>query len=127
MGVTDPISDMLTRIRNAKIALHKEIYAPKSKMKLAVLDILKEQGYIEDFEERDNDVRVQLKYIQGRSAVTGLKRLSKPSCRKYVGYDGIPRVQNGLGISILSTSKGIMDGQKAKELKTGGELLCQIW
>lgn len=127
MGVTDPLSDMLTRIRNAKVALHKEIVAPKSKMKLAVLQILKEQGYVEDFEAGDFEIRVRLKYVQGQSAISGLKRISKPSCRKYVSCDGIPRVQNGLGISILSTSKGVVDGQKAQELKAGGELLCQIW
>lgn len=127
MAVSDPLSDMLTRIRNAKIALHKEIVAPKSKMKLAVIKILEDQGYIQGFEETDSDVRVVLRYVKGRSAITGLKRISKPSCRKYVGYDAIPRVQNGLGISILSTSKGILDGQKAQELQAGGELLCQIW
>ena len=127
MAVSDPLGDMLTRIRNAKIALHKEIQAPKSKLKLSVVQILKDQGYVDAFEEGDREIRVALKYVNGKSAITGLKRISKPSCRRYVGYDSIPSVQNGLGISILSTSKGILDGDKAKELRAGGELLCQIW
>ncbi|MFO7818061.1 MAG: 30S ribosomal protein S8 [Desulfovibrionales bacterium] len=127
MAVSDPLGDMLTRIRNAKVSLHKEVLAPKSKMKLSVVQILKEQGYVAAFEEMERDIRIVLKYVNGKSAVTGLKRISKPSCRRYVGYDSIPAVQNGLGISILSTSKGVLDGDQAKELQAGGELLCQIW
>jgi small subunit ribosomal protein S8 len=127
MAVSDPLGDMLTRIRNAKISLHKEVRAPKSKMKLAVIQILKDQGYVAAFEELERDIRVVLKYVNGKSAITGLQRISKPSCRRYVGYDSIPAVQNGLGISILSTSQGVLDGDRAKELQAGGELLCQIW
>jgi len=127
MSVVDPIADMLTRIRNAHLALHRELLVPKSKMKLAIAEILQAEGYIQGFEEGDREIRIQLKYVKGQSAISGLKRISKPSCRRYVGVDGIPRVQSGLGINILSTSKGVLEGQRAKEMNVGGELLCQIW
>lgn len=127
MSVSDPIADMLTRIRNAYMALHKEIIVPKSKMKLAIISILSEEGYLDTFEEREWDIRIVLKYVRGKPAITGLKRVSKPSKRKYVGTDEIPKVQSGLGINILSTSRGIFEGSRAHENRLGGELLCQIW
>jgi small subunit ribosomal protein S8 len=127
MSVVDPIADMLTRIRNAHLALHKELTIPKSKMKLAIAEILQDEGYIQQFEEQEREIRIRLKYVKGASSIAGLERVSKPSCRKYVGVDEIPRVQNGLGINILSTSKGVLEGQRAKEMNVGGELLCQIW
>ena len=110
--MTDPIADMLTRIRNAHLALHKEVSVPSSKMKEAIAAILKQEG---------------LKYFKGKPAIEGLKRMSKPGRRVYVGAHEIPRVQNGLGICILSTSHGVLAGDKAHQMKVGGELLCEIW
>ncbi len=125
--LTDPIADMLTRIRNAHLALHKEVSVPCSKMKEAMATILKQEGYVEDVRVEDRDITIELKYVKGRPAITGLKRISKPGRRVYVNHHGIPRVQNGLGICILSTSKGVLDGMTAHTQKTGGELLCEIW
>jgi len=127
MGMTDPIADMLTRIRNAHMALHKEVRVPASKMKKAILEILKREGYIEDFNLEGRDIIVKLKYVKGRPAITDLQRVSKPGRRVYVGVDEIPQVQNGLGICILSTSRGILEGSEAKKQRVGGELVCKIW
>ncbi len=127
MAVVDPIADMLTRIRNAHMALHKNVRIPQSKLKTAMAQILKEQGYIKDFQAEDRFIDIQLKYVHGKPAVSGLRRLSRPGCRQYVGVDEIPLVQNGLGINIVSTSQGIFDGHKAREQRVGGELLCEIW
>jgi len=125
--MTDPIADMLTRIRNAHLALHKEVSVPRSRMKEAIAAILKQEGYVEDVSVADRDITIQLKYHKGKPAISGLNRLSKPGRRLYVGSAQIPRVQNGLGICILSTSRGVLDGQTAQSEKTGGELLCEIW
>ena len=125
--MTDPIADMLTRIRNAHLALHKEVNVPRSKIKEAIASILKQEGYVEDVTTQDRTITIQLKYHQGKAAIAGLKRVSKPGRRKYVGVGEIPRVQNGLGICILSTSRGVMDGMSAREASVGGELLCEIW
>ncbi len=127
--LTDPIADMLTRIRNAHLALHKEVSVPRSKMKEAIASILKQEGYVEDYalDNNDRDIKIQLKYYKNRPAISGLKRISKPGRRMYVASDAIPRVQNGLGICILSTSKGLLAGEIAKNQKTGGELLCEVW
>lgn len=125
--MTDPIADMLTRIRNAHLALHKEVSVPRSKMKEAIAAILKQEGYVEDVAVEDRSITIQLKYHQGKPAILGLKRMSKPGRRVYVNFRGIPRVQNGLGICILSTSRGVLDGVSAQEAKVGGELLCEIW
>lgn len=125
--MTDPIADMLTRIRNAHLALHKEVNVPRSKIKEAIASILKQEGYVEDVTTEDRTITIQLKYHQGKAAIAGLKRVSKPGRRKYVGVGEIPRVQNGLGICILSTSRGVMDGVSAREASVGGELLCEIW
>lgn len=127
MAVNDPIADMITRIRNSLMALHKELYVPKSKLKLAIADILLNEGYINNFEELERDIRIELKYVQGVPAIKGLKRISKPSCRQYVGVKELPYVQSGLGINILSTSKGVIEGNTSKQYHVGGELLCQIW
>jgi small subunit ribosomal protein S8 len=123
MAVVDPIADMLTRIRNAHMALHNNVRIPTSKLKAALAEILKSQGYIMDYEIQDRFIDIKLKYVHGKPAVSGLRRLSRPGCRQYVGVDEIPLVQNGLGINIISTSKGIFDGQKAREQRLGGELL----
>ncbi len=127
MAITDPIADMLTRIRNAHMALHKEVKVPSSKMKRAILDILQREGYIEKYEEGDREVKIYLKYVKGKPAITELKKISKPGRRIYVGVEEIPRVQNGLGICILSTSRGVLEGKEAKRFNVGGELICQIW
>ena len=125
--LTDPIADMLTRIRNAHLALHKEVCVPRSKMKEAMASILEQEGYVEDVSVDERNITIALKYVKGRPAITGLKRISKPGRRVYVGAHQIPRVQNGLGICILSTSRGVLDGMTAQADKTGGELLCEVW
>lgn len=125
--LTDPIADMLTRIRNAHLALHKEVNVPRSKMKEALAAILKQEGYVEDVAVDGDVITITLKYQKGRPVITGLKRVSTPGRRVYVNSRQIPRVQNGLGICILSTSSGVLDGGSAQEKKVGGELLCEIW
>lgn len=125
--LTDPIADMLTRIRNAHLALHKEVNVPRSKMKEALAAILKQEGYVEDVAVDGDVIAITLKYQKGRPAISGLKRASTPGRRVYVNSRQIPRVQNGLGICILSTSSGVMDGETAQEKNVGGELLCEIW
>jgi small subunit ribosomal protein S8 len=125
--VTDPIADMLTRIRNAHLALKKEVSVPRSKMKEAIAAILKQEGYVEDVALAERDITLSLKYLKGKAVIAGLKRISKPGRRVYVAHDAIPRVQNGLGICILSTSRGVMDGASAASGRLGGELLCEIW
>ncbi|MCL1915420.1 MAG: 30S ribosomal protein S8 [Desulfovibrionaceae bacterium] len=125
--MTDPIADMLTRIRNAHMALHKEVRVPRSKMKESIAGILLQEGYVDSVDLDEAYIRIGLKYHKGRPAVAGLKRVSSPGRRVYVGSQDIPRVQNGLGICILSTSRGILGGDSARESKVGGELLCEIW
>ena len=125
--LTDPIADMLTRIRNAHLALHREVSVPRSKMKESLAAILKQEGYIEDVATEEGSIKLTLKYFKGKPVISGLKRVSKPGRRVYVGMHEIPKVQNGLGICILSTSRGVMDGNSAHESKVGGELLCEIW
>lgn len=127
MAVTDPVSDMLTRIRNGHHALHREVAIPKSKVKVAIAAILKEEGYISDYSEKDADIVVTLKYVKGKATIAGLKKISKPGRRVYVGATDIPRVQNGLGICIMSTSSGILEGSQAQDKNVGGEVLCEIW
>ena len=127
MAVVDPVADMLTRIRNAYGAYHKDLNVPTSKMKSSIAGILKEEGYITDYAVEDRDISITLKYANGKPLITGLKKISKPGRRVYVGAADIPRVQNGIGICIVSTSKGLLEGAKAKEAKIGGELLAEIW
>lgn len=125
--ITDPIADMLTRIRNAHLALHKEVSVPRSKMKEALASILKQEGYVDDVAVNDQSINIALKYHEGKPAIAGLKRVSKPGRRVYVGAHDIPRVQNGLGICIVSTSHGVLAGESAVERNVGGELVCEIW
>jgi small subunit ribosomal protein S8 len=125
--LTDPIADMLTRIRNAHLALHKEVSVPRSKMKEAIALILKAEGYVNDYSVGDREIKIALKYHQGKPVIAGLKKISKPGRRVYVGAQEIPKVQNGLGICILSTSRGLLEGGAAQDANTGGELLCEIW
>ncbi len=125
--MTDPIADMLTRIRNAHLALHKEVSVPRSKIKLVIAQILKDEGYVEEVSADDQAISLVLKYSKGKPAIAGLKKISKPGRRVYVGAGEIPSVQNGLGISIVSTSSGVLAGSQAREKNVGGELLCEIW
>ncbi|MDH3674741.1 MAG: 30S ribosomal protein S8 [Anaerolineae bacterium] len=134
MSVTDPIADMLTRIRNAGIARHPQAAMPSSKMRVAIAKILKDEGFIRDYEVLPGKLvptlLLQLKYTRERSAkpvIAGLKRISKPGRRTYVGKQDIPWVRSGLGVAILSTSRGVMTGAQARQQEIGGELLCYVW
>ena len=132
MQITDPIADMLTRIRNANSAKHDSVDIPASNMKKAIAGILQEEGYIKNFQIIDDGtqgvIRVALKYNAGKEQViSGLRRVSKPGLRVYAGADELPRVLKGLGIAIISTSKGVMTDKKARELHVGGEVLAFVW
>jgi small subunit ribosomal protein S8 len=134
MNVSDPIADMLTRIRNAVASRHETVAIPASKMKVAIARVLKEEGFIRDFEivgdegKAQPDLKVQLGYTAARQPVlNGLQRVSKPGLRVYVQRREIPRVYGGLGIAIISTPKGIMSGKEARRQEVGGELLCYVW
>jgi small subunit ribosomal protein S8 len=132
MTMTDPIADMLTRIRNAVAVRHDYVNIPASKVKVAIAKVLKEEGFVRDFEVLDEGpnrfVRIQLSYTEKKEPIlNGLKRVSRPGLRVYVQTREIPRVYNGLGVAILSTPKGIMAGQQAWRQQTGGELLCYVW
>jgi small subunit ribosomal protein S8 len=128
--MTDPISDMLTRIRNAGRALLPTVELPHSRMKESLAHILKKEGYVVDVAVDGKTIKklkIQLKYQGKKSVIEGLKRVSKPGLRKYVGATEIPRVLGGLGVSIVSTSEGVMTGTQAKKKNLGGELLCYVW
>jgi small subunit ribosomal protein S8 len=130
MARHDPVSDLLTRIRNAKDARHKYVDIDVSKLKLSILKVFQDQGFIENYIVNDakRQVRIFLKYTQGRSPVIqGLVRKSKPGLRRYLGSKEIPRVLGGMGVAIMSTSKGILDGETARNNNLGGEILCLIW
>ena len=132
MQITDPIADMLTRIRNANNAKHDTVDVPASNMKKAIAQILLEEGYIKNFQLIDDGtqgvIRITLKYNAGKEKVlSGLRRVSKPGLRVYAGADELPRVLRGLGIAIVSTSKGVMTDKKAREAHVGGEVLAFIW
>ena len=131
MQMSDVIADMLTRIRNASNAKHKTVDIPASNMKKSIADILVEEGYIKGYEIVDDGkqgiIRVTLKYLGKTKVIRGLKRVSKPGLRIYAGYEEMPKVMNGLGIAIVSTSKGLMTDKKARELKIGGEVLAFVW
>ena len=131
MQITDTIADLLTRIRNAISAKHESVDVPASKMKKAIVNILLEEGYIREFEVIDDNkqgiIRITLKYLGKKSVISGLKRISKPGLRIYVGKDELPKVLGGLGISLISTSKGIMTDKKARKLGLGGEVIAYVW
>ena len=133
MSMSDPIADMLTRIRNANTSKHDTVDIPSSKMKLAIANILLEEGYVSKVELVDNgnfkDIRITLKYGADKNdrILTGLKRISKPGLRVYAGKENLPKVLNGLGTAILSTNQGVITDKKARELQVGGEVLCFIW
>lgn len=129
---SDPIADMLTRIRNAVRARHDVVYVPASRMKQEIARILFEEGYVAGWERfgssPQDQIRIQLRRLPGnRDALTGLQRVSRPGIRVYVPHSGIPKVQGGLGITVLSTSRGVMTGRQARELGVGGEVICSIW
>ena len=134
MTMTDPIADMLTRIRNANVAMHDEVRMPSSKKKEALAAILKKEGYIEDYAVADNGDRpgssltVTMKYSPERKRViSGVKRVSQPGLRVYTKADKIPRVLGGLGVAVLSTSQGLMTDREARKRRMGGEILCFVW
>jgi small subunit ribosomal protein S8 len=131
MTIIDPIADMLTRIRNAIMANHASVLVPSSKMKLAIVKILKEEGLVDRYEVLKGKpqpmIKIHLKYTGEQPAILGLERVSKPGLRVYVEKQEIPRVYGGLGIAILSTSKGVMTGQEAWKRRLGGEVLCYVW
>ncbi|MGR2682511.1 30S ribosomal protein S8 [Chromobacterium haemolyticum] len=130
MSMHDPISDMLTRIRNGQMASKVAVSMPSSKLKIALAQVLKEEGYIEDFavagEEKKPVLEIQLKYYAGRPVIERIDRVSRPGLRVYKGSTEIPKVMNGLGVAILSTSKGVMTDRKARAAGIGGELLCVV-
>lgn len=130
--MTDPIADMLNRISNGLLARHKQVTLPSSKIKVAVARILKEEGYIKNYQvtrdEPQPNLRIVLKYDDDRQPIISkIRRVSKPGRRMYVGRDEIPWVLNGMGVAILSTPRGIVTGQQARRLKVGGEVLCYVW
>lgn len=132
MSVTDPIADMLTRIRNAILVKKRDVRMPSSRLKVEIAKILKEEGYIKNFKIIDDNKQgiliLTLKYTNDRqSAITGLRKISKPGCRIYCRKDSIPKVLDGLGIAVISTSKGIVTGKTCEEQGLGGEVLCYVW
>jgi small subunit ribosomal protein S8 len=132
MSMNDPISDFLTRVRNAVGARHNTVDVPASGLKAEICRVLKEEGFISDYivsdEPKPGLIRVTLKYTAERAPVLqGVRRVSRPSLRRYLGAEDIKQVRSGLGIAIISTSKGVMTGRKAREQKVGGELLCEVW
>jgi small subunit ribosomal protein S8 len=137
MSVNDPIADMLTRIRNAALVGHTTVAMPSSKLKVAIAKIMKEEGYISTYEVVDDQspgmkvLRIRLKYIgerrERKPVITGLERISRPGRRVYTGKHEIPWVVSGMGVAIISTPKGVMTGQRARQLGVGGEVLCKVW
>jgi small subunit ribosomal protein S8 len=131
MPVTDTISDFLTRIRNASAARHKSVDVPSSNLKVAIAEILKDQGYIQDFSKSEDGkqgvLSLKLRYYYGQPVIREIQRVSKPGRRIYAAVDRLPRVRNGLGIAIISTPRGVMTDKKARSENVGGEVLCTIW
>jgi small subunit ribosomal protein S8 len=132
MSFTDPIGDMLTRIRNASRARHEKVLIPASRLKMRIAEVLKDEGFIKDYVLHEDGtqgaITVLLKYTSDREpAISDIKRVSKPGRRRYVPTESIPRVLNGMGIAILSTSKGVMVDREARKQKVGGELICTVW
>ena len=130
MSMSDPIADLLTRIRNAQMVAKTTVSVPSSKVKVAIAQVLKDEGYIEDFAVRDLDgkpvIEIGLKYYAGKPVIEKLERISRPGLRIYKRRDDIPRVMNGLGVAIVSTSKGVMTDRRARETGLGGEVLCIV-
>ncbi len=133
MSMTDPIGDMLTRIRNASSARHEKVLIPASRLKLRIAEVMRDEGYIKDFvvhkdESKQGAITIFLKYDAERTpAISDIQRVSKPGLRRYVDTESIPRPLNGMGIAILSTSKGVMVDREARKQRVGGELICTVW
>lgn len=132
MVLTDPIADYLTRIRNANMVRHESLVVPSSKMKIALSEILKSEGFIRDYEliedDKQGEIRIFLKYgVNNERVISGLKRISKPGLRTYVKADAVPKVLNGLGIALISTSNGVMTDKEARAKNVGGEVLAYVW
>lgn len=131
MSMQDPIADFLTRVRNGLMARHSQVEVPASRLKGAIAEVLREEGYIESFEVFSEGnkkyLRLKLKYQGGEPVIEGLVRISKPSCRVYVGADKIPQVLGGMGVAILSTPKGVVADRQARKLRVGGEVICEVW
>ncbi|VAX23681.1 SSU ribosomal protein S8p (S15Ae) [hydrothermal vent metagenome] len=131
MPVTDPVADFLTRVRNAAKAKKRFVDIPASNMKKGIAEILKESKFIRDYniieDNKQNVIRIHLKYVDGKPSITGLKKISTPGLRRYVDKDNIPRVLNGLGIAIISTSQGLVTDKQARKSAIGGEVICHIW
>ena len=131
MPVTDPVADFLTRVRNAAKAKKRFVDIPASNMKKGIAEILKESKFIRDYniieDNKQNVIRVHLKYVDGKPSITGLKKISTPGLRRYVDKDNIPRVLHGLGIAIISTSQGLVTDKQARKAAIGGEVICHIW
>ena len=132
MTLTDPIGDMISRIRNAQMRLHNKVEIPRSKFRTKILEVLKKEGYISDFKiladsKNKNSLSVDLKYNNGLPVIREINRVSKPGRRVYASADSIPRIQNGLGLAIVSTSKGIMTDEEARDQKIGGEIICRVF
>jgi len=132
MSQTDPIADLLTRVRNAALAKKKEVQIPSSRMKVEIVKIFRDEGYIKNFKVVDDPkqgvLTISLKYTdENRPVITGIRRVSKPGCRIYCTRDSVPKTLDGLGITIISTSKGLATGKKCEELGLGGEVICYIW
>ena len=129
--MTDPIADLLTRIRNANKMHHEKVSIPSSTLKLNILKVLKEEGFITDYkvieDNKQNVIEVTLKYNNNEAVIKGLKRISKPGLRKYADVDSLPKVLHGLGIAIISTSKGVMTDSEARKQNVGGEILAYVW
>jgi len=130
MSMTDPIADMLTRIRNAQMAGQVDVSMPCSNLKISIAQVLKDEGYVEDYAVREDGVkkllRIGLKYYAGRPVIERLERISKPGLRVYKGRDNLPKVMNGLGVAIVSTSRGVMTDRKARATGVGGEVICIV-
>jgi small subunit ribosomal protein S8 len=132
MSMTDPVADLLTRLRNAAKEKHEKLEVPASRLKANVVRVLKEEGFIKNFrlmrEEGRPVIKVYLKYANdGMSVIQGVRRISRPGLRRYIGYQEMPRPMSGAGVAIVSTSKGVMTGQRARAQKVGGEILCEVW
>lgn len=132
MSMTDPVADLLTRIRNATKEKHEKLEVPASRLKANVVRVLKEEGYIKNFrlmrEEGRPIIKVYLKYTnQGDSVIQGIRRISRPGLRRYTGYERMPRPLGGAGVAIVSTSRGVMTGHMARNQKVGGEIICEVW
>jgi small subunit ribosomal protein S8 len=130
MSMSDPIADLLTRIRNAQMVAKKTVSVPSSKVKIAIAQVLKDEGYIDDFEVKiesgKSELLIALKYYAGRPVIERIERVSRPGLRVYKGRDAIPRVQNGLGVAIITTPRGVMTDRKARATGVGGEILCYV-